>query len=211
MTALYHHHQWTHWLFPLIAAPAAFETTSAFAPYAQDSVHHLRRLNSHPALGLFHTLPPLYATAHGILNRTRTAYFTVTGQITEDDLTLDTVPAPAPYDDTHTVTRLSFWIEARPDPASRREWRSVLQSLQALVGLVGQPVDTSDLFITSAGTVRIRVQGAYWRQSQFVRAPSLYVLSHRSFSTILPADCLSAAGYRWGPHPLDEPRHGPCI
>lgn len=166
MTSPYYlNDEWTHRLFPLAFPSSLYDTTSSFEPYDHNSLLLLRRLNSNPAMGLFHTLPEGYSNAHGIQDqdRRRVARFTVTGQIVHDDLVFGTVPAPSPYSNSHTVTTISFWVEARPDPASHREWQGVLTSLQSITRLVGQPVDTSNFYVTSAGTIRIRVHGGYWR------------------------------------------------
>lgn len=176
----YLHRQWIHWLFPVFSHVHDALPDLAFHPLEADSPYMTHHPNDNTdVLNCVYTLPPTITNVcRDPTYRTRTAFFAVLGQIAPDGLVFDHSPAPRLTHPDHMVTSLAFWVEARPDPVSEREWQLTLNALNSLVDLVDRPVDTSRLFeVGAGGRVRIRVHGANWRTATYVSASTAILCS----------------------------------
>lgn len=94
----------------------------------------------------------------------RAAYFAALGQILPAEFELETTVFERPGGAQLVLTNVAFWLEARLDPVSAREWLALRDNLAAVLARVdGPPVDTSGLLQPDARTcaVRLRVHGGY--------------------------------------------------
>lgn len=94
--------------------------------------------------------------------RPKQAVFSVLGQISPHECDLQTSVLMQPGGTKLVLTRLMLWIEARPDPVSLCEWRTLSANMSAVLARAGgPPFDTSTLLQIDErnSTVRLCVTG----------------------------------------------------
>ncbi|KAI0095310.1 hypothetical protein BDY19DRAFT_902281 [Irpex rosettiformis] len=114
---------------------------------------------------------PTAVAASGLM---KPAFFSVTGQLSCQEVVFETVPGlngqPSPSSNTH----IAFWVEPRPDNIAIRDWGSFGGTLERLAARSTVSTDLSKLYaLDEHGVTRIRPQGTETRSGmQLVRLGS---------------------------------------